>query len=370
LGSGVPAYRKLPSGLWQATVRLPDGRRTTKTDPLKSVVREWATTVEVEARRGTWRDPKKTEVTVGQWREQWLRGHRVEAETMRSRHTSWERHVRATFENRPLGEVTRSEVAEWARARSEAGVGPSAVQKALSHLKAVLEAAVDEELIDSNVARRVKPPTNPQRPPTWLTPKEVDAITAALRAVGRESDAVLVEVMCWVGLRWGEAVALRGNDVDWLRGRLVVEHTLTQHGQDKAYPKTSKSIREVPVPPAVLKKMAALLAGRDRSARIFLTPRGIEVKGANWRAMLRQVLDDAGLPRTHPHAFRHTAASWLVQAGAPLYDVKEQLGHASIQTTQRYAHLQPDNRRAITEAWKRLDAPRTHSALRSARKGH
>ena len=63
----MPAYRKLPSGKWQATVRLPDGRRVTQTDPLKSVVREWATQVEVEARRGTWRDPRQHVETVGDW---------------------------------------------------------------------------------------------------------------------------------------------------------------------------------------------------------------------------------------------------------------------------------------------------------------
>lgn len=366
----MPAFRRLPSGLWQATVRLPSGRRVTQTDPLKSVVREWATTVEVDARRGTWRDPRQSTLTVGQWREQWMRGRKVEAETSRSDVTAWELHLRATFEERPLVDLKRSEVAEWVKERTDAGTGPAAVHKALNHLKTLIEAAVVDGHVEANVARHVKPPTRPTKPPAWLTQKEVDAITAALRQAGRESDAVLVEVMCWVGLRWGEAVALRGDDVDWLRGRVTVEHTLTQHGRDKRYPKNSSSIREVPVPPAVLKRMSALLAGRDRDARIFLSPRGAELNGANWREMLRKVLVEAGLPHAHPHDFRHTAASWLVQAGAPLYDVKDQLGHASIQTTERYAHLAPDKRRAITEAWKRLDAPRTHGALRSARKSH
>ncbi len=366
----MPAYRKLPSGKWQATVRMPDGRRVTQTDPLKAVVREWATQTELEARRGTWRDPRTPVLTVGQWREQWMRGRKVEAETARSDVTAWELHLRATFAERPLGDLKRSEVAEWVAERTDAGKGPAAIHKALNHLKTLIEAAVVDGHVEANVARHVKPPTNPTKPPEWLTHKEVEAITAVLREAGRESDAVLVELMCWVGLRWGEAVALRGDDVDWLRGRISIDHTLTQHGRDKDYPKNSSSIREVPVPPAVLKQMSALLAGRERQARIFLTPRGAELNGANWREMLRELLRAGGLPHAHPHLFRHTAASWLVQAGAPLYDVKDQLGHASIQTTERYAHLGPDKRRAITDAWKRIDAPRTHGALRTGRKSH
>jgi len=45
------------------------------------------------------------------------------------------------------------------------------------------------------------------------------------------------------------------------------------------------------------------------------------------------------------HDLRHTFASWLVQAGAPLTEVRDLLGHASIEMTERYAHLAPDRLR-------------------------
>jgi Phage integrase family len=56
----------------------------------------------------------------------------------------------------------------------------------------------------------------------------------------------------------------------------------------------------------------------------------------------------------------HTAASWLVQDGVPLYDVQALLGHESFATTQRYAHLAPDAHSRVLESWsRRSDAPVT-----------
>jgi site-specific recombinase XerD len=58
---------------------------------------------------------------------------------------------------------------------------------------------------------------------------------------------------------------------------------------------------------------------------------------------------------------RHTAASWLVQDGVPLYDVQALLGHESFATTQRYAHLAPDAHGKVLESWaRRQDASVTH----------
>ena len=58
---------------------------------------------------------------------------------------------------------------------------------------------------------------------------------------------------------------------------------------------------------------------------------------------------------------RHTAASWLVMDGVPLYDVQALLGHESFATTQRYAHLAPNAHGKVIESWeRRLGAPVAH----------
>jgi site-specific recombinase XerD len=60
---------------------------------------------------------------------------------------------------------------------------------------------------------------------------------------------------------------------------------------------------------------------------------------------------------------RHTAASWLVRDGVPLYDVQALVDHEDYATTQRYAHLAPDAHGKIRASWARIsDARLTHDA--------
>jgi site-specific recombinase XerD len=72
-------------------------------------------------------------------------------------------------------------------------------------------------------------------------------------------------------------------------------------------------------------------------------------------------VEAAGIRRFAPRIMRHTAASWLVMDGVPLYDVQALLGHESFATTQRYAHLAPDAHSRVVESWsRRVDASATH----------
>jgi integrase len=130
----------------------------------------------------------------------------------------------------------------------------------------------------------------------------------------------------------------------------------------------------------VLELLSSLLADRPRESFVFVTRRRSPGKdeagllsGANWRVVWCEAIDAANakityenrkltkkerrepVPRYDPHDCRHTAASWLMQDGVPLYDVKGLLRHASIQTTMRYAHLQPGRHERIEDTWSKIN---------------
>ena len=80
---------------------------------------------------------------------------------------------------------------------------------------------------------------------------------------------------------------------------------------------------------------------------VFCTKGGERVYSV--KSSWMEVVREAGLKDFHFHDLPHTCGSWLVQAGVPLFDVKEVLGHSTIRMTERYAHFAPENLRAAVD---------------------
>jgi integrase len=153
--------------------------------------------------------------------------------------------------------------------------------------------------------------------------------------------------------------------VDWLRSQITVVDVMTRQGL-RQYPKSRRPHRVVPVPADVLENLSLLMAGRERESLVFTAPEGGPVNDVNFRNRVwNPAVEAAGIRVFPPRIMRHTAASWLVMDGVPLYDVHALLGHESVATTQRYAHLAPDARSRVIESWsRRRDAPVTHGPVR------
>lgn len=384
-------YRKLPSGKWQATVDLPSGRRVTKTNRLKKVVQEWAIEQEGKIQAGHRVNPRGGLTVFVNWYKTWSQARVIEAETRRGDDGSFQHHILPHWREWRLGEIGRIDVQAWIRVLEKEGVGRHAIRRAYNLFAVLLGGAVLEGLIGASPCKKIDLPATPPKAPNWFTRVQIDAIVAELPA----GHAAMAELMVFTGLRWGEAAGVAGadrddetgNPIDWLRGRILIRGVVQQNGRWKAYPKNSSSRREVPVPSHVLSGLTPLLIGRERDAWLFVTSRrspggdapGL-LSGANWRVVWYEAIDAANkaiteanaelpvadrrgqVPRYTPHDCRHTAASWLVQKGVPLYDVQALLGHASYQTTQRYAHLAPDAHSAVEDAWSKIVAHKTRIA--------
>jgi integrase len=194
-----------------------------------------------------------------------------------------------------------------------------------------------------------------------------DELTALAEKMPSDRDRILVLVLGWSGLRFGEAIALRSSDVDILRRRIRIERSAVEVGSEVVVgsPKTHQA-RTVTLPRFLADDLAAHMATVDHGGLLFPDERGGYLRNTNWR---RRAFDPsvtrAKLSPLRVHDLRHTAASLSIRAGASVKAVQSQLGHASAtMTLDRYGHLWSDELDALSDA---LDAVAARSAADSVR---
>ncbi len=147
------------------------------------------------------------------------------------------------------------------------------------------------------------------------------------------------------GLRLGELLALKWEDIDLHAGRIVVRRTLWQ--KQEGTPKGGRS-REIP-----LSKSTAAKLQRERHLKgpyVFCKADGVAFSHSEVKEVVPRTCRRAGLAhRLTWHHLRHSFASHLVMRGVPLKAVQELMGHATIEMTMRYAHLSPHVNRTAVE---------------------
>jgi integrase len=271
-------------------------------------------------------------------------------------------HVLPRWGSVELRTVTASGVSIWV-AQISAKRSASTTRKALGVLRGTLDLAVADRRLAVNPALRVKQPRLPLVEQQFLTAGE---LTSLAEKTANERDRLLVLLLGWTGLRFGEAIALRRSDVDVLRRRIRVERSAVEVGAEIVVgaPKTHQA-RTVTLPRFLADDLAAYMRAA-RGELLFPDELGGFLRNTNWRRRaFAPAVARAKLPPLRVHDLRHTAASLSIHAGASVKAVQSQLGHASAtMTLDRYGHLWPDELEALSVA---LDAVAMRAVADSVR---
>jgi len=185
----------------------------------------------------------------------------------------------------------------------------------------------------------------------WFRREEAQRLLSACRELQPRWWAFLM-VSFGAGTRWGETVALQRSDIDWARQRLHIRRTWSDPVQRIERCKDGDA-RWVKVTPGVLNALKGHLEAMDLEAGLSgWSPEARELVFPNRSGRIsryqtfhervwRPLLEAARLSDRKPHAMRHTYATWMLEEGADLRWVRDQLGHASIeQTESTYGHLE------------------------------
>lgn len=331
--------------------------------------------------RDTGTDLSPGRLTVGDYLRRWLRDYAVHnvAPSTLARYTSIiERHLIPALGSLRLRDLRPPHLqaayggflaAGGRRDSREGGLSPRSVLHHHRLLKEALAQAVRWQLLAYNPADAVTPPRAARPEMRVLSPEEVSWL---LEAAAGTPLYTLLYLALHTGLRQGELLGLRWQDVDLDRGSLHVQRTAQRlPGQGVTYraPKSHRSSRPVSLSAEVVELLRehrrAQVQHRLRvgpaykgMGLVFASPLGGPMDPGNLRRHFARLVESAALAPMRFHDLRHTAATLMLRAGVHPKVVSERLGHATVSLTlDTYSHVLPDLQREAAEALDRLLGP-------------
>lgn len=335
------SVRRLPSGAWQARYMAANGYevQAPSTFRTKTDAERWLAAAETDLLRGHRLDTSAAQVAFGVYALQWLdqRGD-LKITTRKGYEWMLAKFLVPDLGNVPLGRLTPTHVRTW-HAHLAGRTGPSVVRQCYALLRAILNTAVQDELIVRNpcTVRGAGVPRTAERPVATLA--QVERLAEAVPPRYR----VLVLTAAWSGARWGELAGLTRDRLDLTAGRMRIDRQLVEVrglGLQPSTPKTAAGVRWVHLPPHLLPDLRLHLEQFVPAdcTWVFCNGNGGPLRRGSFRSVWWLARDKAGLPGFHFHDLRHTGNTLAAATGASTRELMARMGHASMRAAVLYQH--------------------------------
>ena len=253
-------------------------------------------------------------------------------------------------------DADRDLVRNWIMQQMDDELTSTTVNKNLSAVKSFYKYLQLRGLIDSNPTRYLRGPKREHTLPSFLTQAQIEEALETISTDPKDFLAVrnrlIIETIYQTGLRRAEVASLETKQVD------LKSMSLRVVGK-------GRKERIVPFGEALKEQMSAYLTLKKRkvgqSRYFFVTLKCRPLSGADVYQVVHKALDAVpGLPRRGAHTLRHSFATEMLNAGAPITSIKELLGHSNLDTTTRYTHTSFEQLKQLYHAH-----PRAQSSVSS-----
>jgi integrase/recombinase XerD len=233
--------------------------------------------------------------------------------------------------------VTRDDMLAFLIFLKERRYANSTVARRTAAVKSFFAYLLSDNSITTDPSEQIDSPKVDRFLPRSLSIAQVDELLELplrTRSAEGSRDKAMLELLYATGMRVSELVALETGDLEL--GAATVR-CAGKAGRERTLPVNATTITSLEEYLDVGR--AQLLRGADATEALFLNHRGKRLTRQGFLLILKCYAEELGLPELTPHTLRHSFAAHMLNGGAALRDVQERLGHASLSTTQIYAHL-------------------------------
>ncbi|KHS57629.1 integrase [Terrisporobacter othiniensis] len=308
-------------------------------------------------------------LTVSDWFYSWLFDYRkqdLKPKSFQRYHGIYKNYIENTdFGNIKLNDLRTTHLQRHYKKLLDNGVTPTTIKQINTNLKTCLNEAERQGYIQKNWCKLVTlPKKEDNKEVKVLTKQEQEKFLEAIK--GHELELLYI-VALGTGLRIGEILGLKWSDIDFKNNELHVNRSLQKaaiYENDKIVryevqettPKTKNSLRTIPVPQNIIKKLIAhkkeqnelillLQEEYDNKNYVFCNKLGKSIEDKRPGRNLKTILTSIGIEPIKFHALRHTYATRLFEAGIPPKTVQHLMGHADIETTMNiYTHVMKEQK--------------------------
>ena len=315
---------------------------------------------------------KKTNKTVGQWMDEWLSSYmpNIEETTRIGYKTKIRCYIKPAIGDIFIQSLRAEHVQAMVNSMIGKGLSPKNIRDTYNNINAAMKKAVKLRLVPYNPCEGVSLPKRKKYKAEVYSPE----MMYSLLDEAKGTDMYLpILILLTAGLRRGELLALRWEDIDFKKNLLKVRRNMV-HGENGYViksPKTESGIRDIHLGDDVMKElelakkqyskdMLTYGAGYQNLGFVVRQEDGSPLKPDSMTRKWIRFLDSRGLPRIRLHDLRHSNATALIQAGVNPRVVQQRLGHSDVNITlNTYTHVLPE---MDEEAAAKLDSIVLHRA--------
>lgn len=347
---------------WRVAYREPGGRtgKIRQTSfKTQDEAKAFAIKVERDKDLGVYISPKEGARTFEDVWLQWKNTGTLEASSHAGYDSVYRNHYGPMFGTKPIGSITKSQIAEWRADQEARGYTAYGIQTRENVLSSVFNYAVNAEIIGRNPCRGANPRKNEHR--SAYRPVSDDEVPETEEVLGIIAEAPkIIRLSFWgmsgCGMRPGESLATSEKSILSGPPRILINHQVTSRGlsplingnrgvKKGTKHRTFEESRTAPLPDFIGEMVddhVDMFGTWGEEGWLYQSPRRLEAHPSYaWLlSEFHKAAEAAGCPQYTPKSFRHFFVKTCIFAGIPMYEIAQWLGHRDSRTTERvYAHI-------------------------------